>query len=765
MLQFLMNRTWGYLAAALGVTCALCWSAYRFGLFFDNDFYSLEVYIFITLLVWLFVSIGSARIKDVPTWILLPLGICFLYTLNLAMGSESTKGTVDAMLRWATYGSWSLLLWGIWRSPAGRAWGWGAIQASGLLMAAGGWMGWFGWSSFTDIVLRFEDVELSATGTRLAGYMQYPNAYGAVMGAFLLMQLQAWAENTKGNVRAWFASVTIIPYAGALFLTESRGAIIAFVVGLGLAFFLHDRSSRSRLLLLSGIAAIGSSLMVKYAWSWMEAENNSDYAAGRNVFMGVDFWAVFMCAIVGAASLLVLHGYLYRITRVKNVVPWMMAALGIAVVIGVYIQNAGDRISGHYGTVTSRALFYKDAWEMFKDAPWLGHGGESWRMLVGLYQQQPYVGNEVHSGYIELGIDLGILGLAMLGLLLSVYVIQIWRYKKTAIAPAAVLFVHASVDFDWSYAYVWLLMIAWVMLHSSGERESGWLKKQSIVGDRKQIVDDGAWEADDKEIKDERARTEEERVGVVDDWSSVLDDKEAASAIALACRMGLALLLVCSAALGLWAAWRSDAAASSYAAAGMAAHPAARAAKLCAALDANPAWGRIRQELAPLLPLQERASLLAAGLRYEPHAPRALLQLGIVYAELGDVAQARSNLGEALRLMRFSREGHNAAIASMASLALRLDVEGDVEQMRAAAEVVVAMFEQFRKLDREVLAMDQPANGLGFGMTIAAKFHAAECLLLLQRNEEAEALLREIVQEDGSDWSEQALELLRESSG
>ncbi|MBO9599618.1 MAG: hypothetical protein J7559_17560, partial [Cohnella sp.] len=211
---------------------------------------------------------------------------------------------------------------------------------------------------------------------------------------------------------------------------------------------------------------------------------------------------------------------------------------------------------------------------------------------------------------------------------------------------------------------------------------------------------------------------------------------------------------------GLWAATRSDAAAQAYGEAAAAPSPEARAAHLRAALEANPAYAGIRLGLAPLLPPAERASLLAAGLRYEPQSAPLRLQLGIAYAELGDAAQARSSLREALRLDRYSREGQTAALAAMANLAESRQEAGDAGAAREAAAAGAAFFASYRELALHVAAMEHPANDRQFALTVAAQYHAARCLLILGEREEADRLLSEIVRAADGDWQEMALQLL-----
>ncbi len=722
------------LGGSLEVAAVLGWSAYRNGLFFDSDLYRLEGLLFIGLLCWLVFRLAIRREANIPPWVILPFGLSVVYALELWIGPVSVKGTMDSMLRWMTYCCWSLLLWGLWRKRMSRSWGFAAIQASGLFLLAGGWAGWFGWTSFADIVLRFDDAELSATGARLAGYLQYPNAYGAVLAAFLLMQLLALAGARKHRGYAQrFAAATVVPYGGALLLTESRGAIAALLLAFGLAIIVLDRAGRRRLLIGSGISAVGSALMARAAWNWMQEASAAGAEARQSLIGSVNFWAAVICELAGMILLIGLSRvWIRESNRDSNkqvpligtggkVIPWLIAGVGAAAAYRITFSHAGERIAGHYGTVTSRKLFYADAWEIFKDSPWFGYGGESWRMLFGLYQRQPYVGNEVHSGYLEILLDTGVIGFAFLVFMLGIYIAKMWGYQRAAVAPAAVLLVHAAIDFDWSYAFVWLLLIAWFMLHIAPTEEM--------------------------EAAKEGVKAQEGTAGENNAWLKLGD-------------AGLAVLLIGCTAIGLWAAWRADTAAQARADAVSAAAPAARIALLRAALEANPAWSRIRLELAPLLPLRERADLLEAGLRYEPQATPLLLQLGIAYAELGDVAQAAARLREALRLERFSRNGYNAAIASMANLAEMRRMDGDSGQATEAAEAAVSMFKQFQALDRQVSDMHNPANGKQFRMTVAAKLHAAQCLVILSRTEEARFLLLEVVEEGDEDWKEQAQEIL-----
>ncbi|MDB4866980.1 MAG: hypothetical protein JWR03_1313, partial [Cohnella sp.] len=310
-------------------------------------------------------------------------------------------------------------------------------------------------------------------------------------------------------------------------------------------------------------------------------------------------------------------------------------------------------------------------------------------------------------------LDTGLVGLMLFLTMLGLLVWKVWKARRQALAPASVLLVHAAVDFDWSYGWMWLLLFAWLAL--SAESGDG----GRAAGARL----DAGWR----------------RAGG---------------------RVAAVLLLGASAWSG-WAAWHSLAAVRYSSAADTAATPAAREAELRAALEANPAWNRIRMALAPLLPQAgERQSVLAAGLRYEPQSAPLMLQLGLAEAELGHVAQAQERLREALRLERFSRDGHTAAIAAMSRMAESLDFAGRPEDARKAAAAAAALFERYRQLVREVDAMDHPANGKRFALTASAVFNAAQAYDRLGRADQARPLLQLLIQGKDESWKEQAQQLL-----
>ncbi|WP_020426281.1 O-antigen ligase family protein, partial [Paenibacillus riograndensis] len=136
----------------------------------------------------------------------------------------------------------------------------------------------------------------------------------------------------------------------------------------------------------------------------------------------------------------------------------LAAALWTAAGSAVLLQ-VSERITGPSSTVAARGLFYRDAWKLAAEAPWLGRGGGTWRSTYLAAQSRPYVGSQVHSGYLDLLLNLGGVGLAVILLLLLAAGWLVAAGAPRLLPPLLALALHSAVDFDWSYGLVWLLLL------------------------------------------------------------------------------------------------------------------------------------------------------------------------------------------------------------------------------------------------------------------------------------------------------------------
>ncbi|MFD2334060.1 O-antigen ligase family protein [Cohnella sp. GCM10020058] len=708
------------LAGGLLFAFFLCWAAYRQGLFYDADLYGAEAALIVLAAVAAVVSaFGSGR--ALSWWALAPLGLAAAYGCAWLAGPASVKGTADSLLRWCAYGAWLTLAALLAARRGGKAAGHAALHAAGLFFVWGGLAGWYGWIRYPDIVYRSSDAALSMTGARLAGFLQYPNACGAVAAFFVLALWQLL--NRPGRAASAFAAVSLVPALTGLLLTESRGAMLAIAAAGGVSLLAaYRRERRGYGLAAAGLALLCASIAARFAFDAMEAGTPSD-----------GIWALVVSTAVFVVTVLALR--LPEVLRKSEGVAglrrlltgiWGGAAVFAICAIIAYLllasgSGSGGRAEGNLETAGARTLYYADALRMFADRPLLGAGGETWRMQVGLYQGGPYIGNEVHSGYLEVLIDTGALGFAALLAMLIGFAVILWRRKggRQAWGPAAALLLHAGVDFDWSYAYIWLLLLFWLALHLTlPAREPAPTRPLTSL-----------------------------RGGV-------------ACRTLRAARLVVPALLLLAVAIAVAApAVRYKSAAGAYAAAQTARGDTAKLALLREAQRHNPPWNRPRLEASQLLPVAERADWLLAGLRYEPHSPTVHYALGMAYADAGEVGEAETHLQEALRLARYDRDSQNAVIARFANLAQQLKDEGDEEGARRAGLAGVGFFERYKALyARQYAGKSNPWSGTE--LFVSAKVNAARCAILAGRRDKAEPWLQEALQDGDADWQREAQTLL-----
>lgn len=138
------------------------------------------------------------------------------------------------------------------------------------------------------------------------------------------------------------------------------------------------------------------------------------------------------------------------------------------------IYNRFQSISTKEHSSQARLAFYKDGFKVIKEYPILGTGGGGWLTLYQMYQSYLYWTTQAHNYFLQMWIEVGIvgLGLFMASLLLLVYKL-FRRYKdiesENNKALLSIIFtavfgilVHAFMDFDLSL--VSLTNILWVFI-------------------------------------------------------------------------------------------------------------------------------------------------------------------------------------------------------------------------------------------------------------------------------------------------------------
>ena len=109
-------------------------------------------------------------------------------------------------------------------------------------------------------------------------------------------------------------------------------------------------------------------------------------------------------------------------------------------------------------TMYDRFGFYLDGFQIFRDYPLTGIGGDSWRFIYASYQKYHYVANDPHSYAMQLPVEYGISGLLIfLGFAAGLVILfaQCIKDKREGdivlLMIVGTLFAHSMIDVDFTF--------------------------------------------------------------------------------------------------------------------------------------------------------------------------------------------------------------------------------------------------------------------------------------------------------------------------
>jgi len=295
------------------------------------------------------------------------------------------------------------------------------LTGVGVLVAVTGWVG---------VAFRVPIWAVAVEGQlwRASSTLTYPNAAAAVLCAVALLALAAFAARPASAPRALTAFVLVT----GLGATQSRAGLIAFVVGLALLAWLLRRIFAGPL--LGAVIAVGALL-----------PTTPVNAAPRP-------W-------LAAAGLVV--GALVALARQRAVLIVVAAALAAAAAVA---HNRWDTVLANRGNIASwgRSNAISTALDQVAAHPLAGSGPGLARFVWLDPHGEVVIARFVHNEYLQLTVELGLVGAALLGLLVAaaVAIVVGGRAGVAWAGPAAALVgfaVHSAFDFLWQITALPLL--------------------------------------------------------------------------------------------------------------------------------------------------------------------------------------------------------------------------------------------------------------------------------------------------------------------
>ena len=334
---------------------------------------------------------------------------------------------------------------------------------------------------FPDRVGSFDSI----AGYRLSDPVGYWNALGvlAAIGALLAFGFAARAERLWARAAA-AASLPVL--ALTIEFTFSRGSWIALAVGLAAAVALDPRRMHVVACLLALAPPAGIAVWLASRSTALTTRNSS---LGKAVSEGHRL-ALVLAGLMAASALLV-TGIAALEPRVRfgagarRVVAGVLAAAVLACAVGGLAAYGGPvslarkavhsfesppvrgtRLSGRVFTLSSngRIDLWRAALHQFESHPLLGGGAGSYEQYWRQHRPTALDVRDAHSLYLETLSELGLVGFALLAVVLAVPLLAA-RSRRLPLVPPALgayvaFLVHAGIDWDWEMPAVTLAGLA-----------------------------------------------------------------------------------------------------------------------------------------------------------------------------------------------------------------------------------------------------------------------------------------------------------------
>ncbi len=320
-----------------------------------------------------------------------------------------------------------------------------------------------------------QEASRSAAG-RLEQPLTYWNAMGALAAVGTVLAIRLAGDRTR---EAWLSAAgaaAAVPLAVGVYLSFSRGAFLALLVGV-LVIAIVSRN-RAQLLVLGAVAA--AAVVACVAAGLMPGVRAIEGGLPARELQGAVMLALLLLLMAASAA----AGSRLRVTAPDGelAIPWALAAVGFVAVVGGFLfVAAGSGSQGgqpRYGADTRRLAsfesnryeYWKVAGRMFASDPVAGQGSGAFRVVWRRERTIDDPALDAHSLPIETAAELGIAGLLALIAFVGgaawalVRLVRERRAQATGAAAAlAALALHSAVDWDWempALALVGVLLVA-----------------------------------------------------------------------------------------------------------------------------------------------------------------------------------------------------------------------------------------------------------------------------------------------------------------
>ncbi|WP_027005098.1 O-antigen ligase family protein [Conexibacter woesei] len=348
-----------------------------------------------------------------------------------------------------------------------------ALAAAALVVAVAGLGAWLAPDHVHGIP--------AADRERLSAPTTYWNASGmlAALGAVWCVAISA---TDRSRVLRVVAAAAIAPAAAVVYLSASRGAALAALVGLAVLVAAGPARRTLTALAAAGPAA-GLALLAAHGAHGLDVQAPTGAAlhSGHRAAL-----LILGAAVLGAASRAALLALDDRLAAWSPGGPPRLArgaalaglvVLGVAIGTAVALQDTGNAVSSslapnqrfqEIGTNGRADLWHVALADGTRPAPLKGAGAGSFGRLWDRDGTTHFEAADAHSLYAETLGELGLVGFALLAVLLATLVVALLCRAAASrdatwaglAAGALALLAHAAYDFDWELVALTLPLLA-----------------------------------------------------------------------------------------------------------------------------------------------------------------------------------------------------------------------------------------------------------------------------------------------------------------
>ena len=340
-------------------------------------------------------------------------------------------------------------------------------------------------AALVGLVVHLAFSDSSVTAERLAQPIGYANADGLLAGLGLVFALAA-ASRGRIPIRV-AASAASVPLAAGLYLSLSRGAILATALGVACMLAVDPRrieaAATALVLLVPVTVALALALHSPLGAGGSSSGDLS--TAGRRLLAELFLLGLFAGAAAVVATRVERRIALSARTRGQlhagfGVVCAILLVLALGAaggpvraardVVDSFAASAPRAASGPSARLVSGSGSFRDdywevAWEAAKREPVHGTGAGSFERLWLADRPIDQDVRDAHNLYLEVLAELGLVGLVVLCLTLAVPLTAVARVRTGTFMPAAVgayaaFLAHASLDWDWEVPALTVVALA-----------------------------------------------------------------------------------------------------------------------------------------------------------------------------------------------------------------------------------------------------------------------------------------------------------------